>query len=130
MRAARDIEEKFSLRKDSGNQSQIGKVCPAFVGIVQDHHVAWADLAIFDRRFDRQWHRTQMHRHVVALCNHVAAVIENRARIVPAFLDVRRKGCPFQRRTHFFGNRVKQAFEDFELYWVDLARRGMLGASH
>jgi len=25
---------------------------------------------------------------------------------------------------------VKQTFEDFELYWVDLVRRRMLAASH
>src|SRR5262245_28528547 len=60
-----------------------------------------------------------MHRHVISLRDHVAAVVENRARVVTAFLDVWRKSCPFQRRTHFFCNRVKQTFEDSQLYRIN-----------
>src|SRR2546425_8507525 len=60
-----------------------------------------------------------MYRHVISLRDHVAAVVEDRARVVTAFLDVRRKSCTLQRRTHFFCNRVKQAFEDFQLHRVN-----------
>src|SRR5947208_5382885 len=133
MRPASGIEKKFSFRKDTRNQRQIRKVCPAFIWIVQDHHVAWSHLAVFDRRFDRQRHRTQMYRHVISLRDHVAAVVEDRARVVTAFLDVRRKSCTLQRRTHFFCNRVKQAFEDFQLHRVNLRypppRRGGVARS-
>src|SRR5712692_4283818 len=59
-----------------------------------------------------------MHRHVIALCNHVAAMIENRARVITAFLDVWRKCCPFQRGAHFFRDRMKQALKNFELHRV------------
>ena len=89
VRPARNIEKKFSFGKDARNQRQIGKVCAAFIWIVQDHHVAWPYFAVFDRRFDRQRHRTQVHGHVISLRDHVAAVVEDRARVVTALLDVR-----------------------------------------
>jgi len=59
-----------------------------------------------------------MDRHVIALRYHIAVAIKNRAGIVAPLFDVRRIGRSFERRAHFFGDGMKQAFEDFELYGI------------
>src|SRR5262245_8218640 len=61
-----------------------------------------------------------MHGHVVALRNHVTTIVKNGARIVPAFFDVRRESRPLQSRSHFFCDRMKQAYKNFKLDGVRL----------
>src|SRR6266536_385440 len=52
---------------------------------------------------------------MIALRDHICAMIEDAAGIVASLFDVRRKCRAFERCAHFFGCRVKQALEDFEL---------------
>ena len=56
-----------------------------------------------------------MHGHVVALGNHVAVMVEDRARVIAPFFDVRRKRRPPQRRAHLLGDRVIDVLENFQL---------------
>ena len=62
-----------------------------------------------------------MHRHMIALRNHIPVTIEDCARIVPPLLNVGRKSGALEGGTHFFRNGMKKAFEDFELDWINHA---------
>jgi hypothetical protein len=96
-------------------------VCAPSVGIIEDDHVPWPEVAALDGGLDGERHRAQMHGHVIALGNHLPGRVEQSARIVAPFLDIGRKRGAFQRGAHFFRNRMKQAFEDFELDGIDHA---------
>src|SRR5271155_1129377 len=61
-----------------------------------------------------------MHRHVIALRNHLPHAIENRARIISPLLDIRRVCGTPQRRTHLFCNRMRRALKD---RYIDRADR-------
>ena len=55
-----------------------------------------------------------MHGHVIAHRDDVSFAIKNCARIIAPLLDVGRKSRAAERRTHLLGDRVKDAFENFE----------------
>src|SRR5437867_11719012 len=118
VRAGRDIEQKFALCENAGDECQVGKVRAAFVWIVKNDHVARIDRPVLDRSFHGERHRSQMHRHVVALCDHVSTMIEDGAGIISPFFDIRRKRRALQRGAHLFRNRVKQTFDYFEPHWI------------
>ena len=61
-----------------------------------------------------------MHRHVVALGDHIPIGIKDGARIIPAFLDIGRIRGAFERGPHFFRDGMKKAFEDLQLDWIDV----------
>src|ERR1700733_1899234 len=50
--------------------------------------------------------------HVIAHRNHSLFAVEQRARIVPPFLDIRRNGSPPQRGAHLFCDRVNAALKN------------------
>src|SRR4030095_9278457 len=92
---------------------------PTLVGIVKNDHVPGLDVPRFERGLDRKRHRAQVHRHVIALRNHLALRVKQGAGIVAALLDVWRKCRSLQRGTHLFSDGVEQAVENFELYRID-----------
>src|SRR5262249_42890873 len=59
-----------------------------------------------------------MYRHVIALGDYIPAMIEDRAGIIAALFDIRRKCRAFERCTHFFGDCVEQALKNLKLYRI------------
>src|SRR5689334_23434429 len=89
------------------------------IRIVEDDHIARLNFSRIDRGGHRERHGTEMNGHVVALSNHLAECIKDRARIVPALFNIWRESGPLQSGAHFLRNRVKQAFEDLQLNRVE-----------
>ena len=56
-----------------------------------------------------------MHWHVIAHRDHLARAVEHRARIIATLFDIRRERSSTQRRTHLFGDRVKDVLKNLEL---------------
>ena len=71
-------------------------------------------LEALDRRLHRHWHRAQMHGHVIAHGDDLAAGIENRTGVIPPLFYVGRKCGAAQRRAHLLGNGVVDVLEDFQ----------------
>src|SRR5580658_1758431 len=82
--------------------------------IIEHDHVSRRHLASRNRCPYRHWHRTQVHRYVVAHCDHFTFTIEHSAGIIATLLDIGRKRGTAQRGSHLLGNRVKKVLEDFE----------------
>jgi len=55
-----------------------------------------------------------MNGHVIAHGNDFTGPIENRARIIAAFFDIRRKRSAAKRGAHFLRDRVIDVLENFE----------------
>ena len=60
------------------DQRYVRQVRPAAKGIVQHDHIAGVKIAVLDRRRNRHRHRSQMHRHVIAHGDYLAAGVEDR----------------------------------------------------
>ena len=45
-----DVEDELLPGEHAGDQSDVRQVSSAFVGVIEDHDVAWADVAVLDRR--------------------------------------------------------------------------------
>ena len=91
--------------------------------IVQHRHVARLQPQTLHCRAHRHRHRSQVHGHVVAHRDHLPLTIENCARVIPPLFDIRRECGPPQRRSHLFGDRMKNIFEDFQLDWIAALHR-------
>ena len=93
MRAVRDIERRLAIafQKDAGDRGDIGKVRAAAERIVQNRDIAGAEIEGLRGVLYRERHRAQMHGHVIAHGHRFAAGVVNGARIVAAFLDIRRE---------------------------------------
>ena len=89
-------------------------------GVVDHHYVARVHARMLDRCGDREGHRAQMNRHVVALGNHAPGTVEDGARIISTFLDIGREGRPAQRHAHLFRCRVEEVTEHLQLDGVVL----------
>src|SRR6185437_5085516 len=107
MRAVRHIE--CAGRHYERNVRQVR---PAVVGVVQDSDVAGFERELVERRADGHRHRSEMHGHVVAHGDYVAAAVKYRARIVAPLFDIRREGGTPERRAHLFGYGMKYVAED------------------
>jgi hypothetical protein len=102
------------VQKYRADESDVGQVSSAPKGIVEHHNVAIAHRTGFNCGCDRHGHGSKVNGHVVAHGDNLSFAIENCARIIAALLDIRRESSAAERRPHLLGDRVKDAFENFE----------------
>ena len=130
VRPACDIEEELLCGEHARYKRDVGKVRSTLIRVVESDHVTRTDVPILDRRPHRKWHRTQVNRHVIALCDHVPTVVEDSARVIPPLLDIRREGRALQGCPHFLRDGVEEALKNFELDWIGFHRfRRVTGAA-
>ena len=97
------------------HQRDIRQVRAATERIVEHGDIAGRELERIHRRPHRHGHGAEMHRHVVAHSDDLAACVEHRAGIIAPLFDVGRERGAAQRRAHFFGDGMKQILENFDL---------------
>jgi hypothetical protein len=96
------------------DQRNVRQMCATAKGIVQHYHIPWLHRARVNCSPHRHRHRSQMHRHVIAHCNHLACTVENRAGVVAPLFDIGRKCRAPQGCAHLFCNGVIQVPENFQ----------------
>ena len=121
MRAIGEIKRRtpparVSMSKHRRDRRDVGQMRSASKWIVDQSDVAFFEIERVHDRAHRQRHRAQMHRHVIAHGDRLAARIVDRAGVVAALLDVGRIGGLAQHHAHFLGDRSQQMPEQFELY--------------
>ena len=116
MRARGDVTERAGLGAvDRAHERDIREVRPAPERIVYTYHVARVQASeLLEGRLHAHRHRTEVHRHVVAHRDRAPRRIEERARVILALFDVRRKRGAFQGGAHFFSQGSEEMAEDFE----------------
>src|ERR1019366_8457563 len=65
----------------------------------------------------------KMHGHVIAHRQYVPFSVKHRARIVTAFLDIRRKCRPAQTRAHLLCHGMVEVLEYLEACWIEFHAR-------
>ena len=101
----------------------VGQMAAAEVGVVVDEHIARLERGRrLDHRLDRQRHRAEMDRQVRSLRHHLAAHVEEPARVVAGHLEQRRVRGLGQHDLHLLGRAVERVLDDLE-------RRG-IGLTH
>ena len=103
-----------------GNERDVGEMRAAMERVVEHHDVAGFHREGVDCGPHGQGHCAEVHGHVIALRDRLAAFVVDRARIIEALLDVRREARPAQRHAHFLRDRKKQVLEDLEFDRMDL----------
>ena len=116
MPPAGDKEQDRPLVEHRRDHGDIGQMCAAIIGVVQDKAVALIDRALIvtDHRPHRLAHRTQMHRHMRRIGDQRARRIENCTGEIKPLLDIDRQGRVLQRIAHLFGERHEQIVEHLE----------------
>ena len=104
---------------DGHHQGYVRQMSAAGVGIVEHGDVARREFEGFQGCRNGHGHGAQMNRHVVAHRRHAALAVKHCTGIIPAFLDIRRKGRAAQRRPHLLSHRVEEVLENLEFCCVD-----------
>jgi hypothetical protein len=109
------ICHKDRINKDWGDAGEIGEVGTTRKGVVEEDDIAineWPTMG--DGGFDAPGHGAEVDGDMGSLSNKCAVRIKQGARVIAALLDVGRKGTPFERGTHFFGNRGTAMAKNFQ----------------
>lgn len=97
-----------------GDQGDVREVSASAEWIVEHGDVAGMKLQVVHGRLHRHGHGAEVHRHVIAHCDNLAAGIKYRARIISTFLNVGGKSGSPQGCSHFFRNGVVEILENLE----------------
>lgn len=111
---------RFSREKDGRNGGDVGRMGSALERVVQNGDIAGLQFERLACVIDRQRHRAQVHRHVVAHGNGVSARVIDGTGVVAALLDVRRERRLAEDGAHFLGNRSEQMTEQLQFDGVVL----------
>ena len=113
---------------DGSDGRDVGQVRASTEWVVQNDHVVGGEGAqLLQRGLHAHGHRSQVDRHVITDGHGHAARIEEGARIVAPFLDVRGERGSSQGRSHLLGERREQVPEDLERDRVRGVRDGLRG---
>src|SRR5882724_12168187 len=88
--------------------------------IIECNDITWSRVDLSQRSRHGHRHGTQMHRHMVALSNDASPGIENSARVISTFFDIRRKRSAAQRNTHFLGYKDVKRPIYLQCSWVEI----------
>ena len=104
-----------AARKHGGNRGDVGQVRPSAERVVQEINVPAAGLRLLQHRADRDRHGAQMRGHVIAHRHGAPVRVVNRAGIIAALLDIRRKRGAPQHDAHFLGDRDEKIQENLKV---------------
>ena len=141
MSAIGDIERGAILagEKDRRNHGDIGQMCSAAIGIVEQSDVAGSQSQICEYSGDRHGHGAEVDGHVVAhgdevasppplrrrpVCGDHGVGRENGGGVIAALLDVGREGGTTQCGSHLNSNGVEGVADDGNFGGVGLTARG------
>ena len=99
---------QLAAAEDGGDESDVGKMGAAAIGVVEDPGVSGA-LFLLDHRRHRQRHRAQVHGDVLGLHDHLARGVEEAGGGVAALLHVGRVGGAHEHHAHLVARRPQRA---------------------
>ena len=128
VRAARREPDEIGPVEERGDHRDVGQVGAAAVGVVEDPRRTRLVALVEDRRHGGR-HRAEVHRDVLGLHHHPAALVEERGGGVAALLDVGRVGRTHQHGAHLVAGRPERAEHDLKGDGVETAHRSSTTAS-
>ena len=100
--------------ENRSNNSYVRQVSPPLEGIIQDDHVSIFHDDILNGRFHRHGHRAQVDRDMCRLGDHRPIPVKDGTRRITSLLNIWGKGSSVEGNPHFFRNRRKSVFKDFQ----------------
>ena len=104
------------------HHGEVREMRAAGVGIVEQRGVARSRVELPHRPLHRSRHRSEVRWHVIAHGDRLRLGVEDAAGVVAALLDVRRERGPPQNRSHLFGDRMEEVFQNFQLDGIEAGR--------
>ncbi len=116
VRFVRGVADEPALVEDRPYEGDVVEMRPGDIGIVRDPHLAFARAAVlslddFEHPLQSPRQRSEMNWYVFGLRDQTPEAVEQRARVIETFFDVRRICGVAHRDAHLFG-RVDQGVLD------------------